>query len=175
MPDKRFLILLLLIALSGGYGVHALTARENPFPPSPMVGEKAPRFSLAAAVTTRPGLGSANLSDGQPKLLNIFASWCLPCQAEAPQLQKIADAGYRIDGVATRDSGAGVARFINRHGNPYARIGLDPKGTVQRSLRTSGVPESFVVAGDGTILYHHVGDIRAEHVPDLIGKLRSAR
>lgn len=142
---------------------------------SRMIGKELPYFELRPAVDERPGLASADFKSGEPRLLNIFASWCLPCIAEAEQLQALADEGAVIDGIAIRDRREDVAAFLSRHGNPYRAIGADDLSEVQLALGSSGVPETFVIDGKGRIVYQHIGDIRAEHVPLLLRKLAEAR
>ena len=112
---------------------------------------------------------------GQPRLLNIFASWCVPCAAEAPQLEMLKAAGVQIDAIAIRDARPDVDAFLARYGNPYARIGLDARSAVQIALGSSGVPETFVIDGKGRIAYQHIGDIRADDVPMILEKLRAAQ
>jgi cytochrome c biogenesis protein CcmG, thiol:disulfide interchange protein DsbE len=141
---------------------------------SRMVGKAVPTFSLAPANASQPGLGSANFV-GKPRLLNIFASWCIPCMAEAPVLLSMAKQGVEIDGIAIRDRPADVARFLARNGNPYARIGADNDSAVQMSLGSSGVPETFVIDGRGIIRHQHIGDIRPEDVPEILAALNAAR
>ena len=141
---------------------------------SAMVGKALPLFSLDAASVDRPGAASADFHDGKPKLLNIWASWCLPCIAEAPQLDALRDGGATIVGVAVRDKPEDVAAFLDRYGNPYTRIGRDDLSEVQLGIGSSGVPETFVVNGRGVITYQHIGDVRPEHVPLLLEKLREA-
>jgi cytochrome c biogenesis protein CcmG/thiol:disulfide interchange protein DsbE len=138
---------------------------------SAMVGKPLPDFALPAAASDRPGLSTADFRAGQPRLLNIFASWCVPCAAESPQLVELARAGVPIDGVAIRDARPDVDGFLARWGNPYARIGLDARSALQLALGSSGVPESFVVDGKGIIRYQHIGDIRAEDVAVIRQKL----
>ena len=141
---------------------------------SKMVGQPLPEFALPAAVEQVPALSRADFNDGKPKLLNIFASWCLPCIAEAPQLLELKNAGVQIYAIASRDTSEDVARFLNSHGNPYARIGSDTISKVQLELGSSGVPETFVIDGKGVIIHQHIGDIRAEHVPELLKMLKDA-
>lgn len=141
---------------------------------SAMVGKALPLFSLDAASDDRPGVASADFQDGEPRLLNIWASWCLPCIAEAPQLDALRDGGATIVGVAVRDKPEDVAAFLDRYGNPYTRIGRDDLSEVQLGIGSSGVPETFVVNGRGVITYQHIGDVRPEHVPLLLEKLREA-
>jgi cytochrome c biogenesis protein CcmG/thiol:disulfide interchange protein DsbE len=115
------------------------------------------------------------MADGKPRLLNIFASWCLPCKAEAPHLETLKAAGVEIDAIAIRDKPEDVAAFLAEFGNPFRRIGSDNEMAVQLMLGSSGVPETYVIDGDGTILFQHIGDIRAEHVPMLIEKVNAAK
>ena len=142
---------------------------------SRLVGQPLPAFTLPAAASDRPALASAELATGKPRLLNIFASWCVPCAAEAPQLLALKQAGVEIDAIAIRDARPDVDAFLKRHGNPYARIGLDARSSVQIALGSSGVPESFVIDGKGHIAYQHIGDIRADDIPMILDKLKAAR
>ncbi|MEY4575117.1 MAG: hypothetical protein RL251_1239, partial [Pseudomonadota bacterium] len=143
--------------------------------PSAMIGQKLPEFALAPAAVGVNGLASANMRDGTPRLLNIFASWCIPCRAEAPQLEALKKAGAQIDAIAIRDRPQDVADFLAQYGNPFRRIGADDEMAVQLQLGSSGVPETYVISGDGMIVYQHIGDIRTEHVPMLLQKLREAK
>ena len=141
---------------------------------SAMIGKPLPQFTLRPAVPDRPGLTSADMAGGKPRLLNIFASWCIPCAVEAPQLAALAKQGVQIDGIAIRDRPDDVAAFLARHGNPFARIGADDVSAVQMALGSSGVPETFVVDAKGVIRYQHIGEIRANQVPLIFAKLREA-
>ena len=135
---------------------------------SAMVGRKLPRFALASMLPGKPGLSDAAYRTGRrPRLVNVFGSWCLPCAAEAPQLARLKAMGVAIDGVAIRDTAPDVAAFLARYGDPYQRLGNDPASRFQLAMGSSGVPETFVIAGDGTILQQHIGDIRADDVPEL--------
>ena len=167
----------IMLALAAGlFGLFAyqLSRPKDEFIHSAMIGEQIPPFDLPAAVADRPGLSSENLADGQPKLLNVFASWCVPCAAEAPNLARLEAAGANIVAVAIRDRPEDVARFLEAYGNPFSRIGKDDISAVQLSIGSSGVPETFVIDGKGVIRYQHMGDIRDEHVPVLLAELREA-
>lgn len=142
---------------------------------SALVGKPLPAFTLPAATKGVRGLNTADLATGQPRLLNIFASWCIPCIAEAPVLLELKAKGVAIDAIAIRDTPEDVARFLARNGNPYQRIGSDVTSAVQLALGSSGVPESYVVDGKGMIRYQHVGDIRPEDVPMILDQLEAAR
>ena len=126
---------------------------------SRLTGQPVPAFSLAPATGGVLGLSSTDLASGQPRLLNVFASWCVPCIAEAPLLGELKKQGMTIDAIAVRDRPEDIARFLSRYGNPFERIGSDPESRVQLALGSSGVPETFVVDGRGIIRYQHMGPI----------------
>lgn len=142
---------------------------------SKLVGKPLPDFALPAGHEGQAALSSSDLRTGQPKLLNIFASWCIPCIAEAPVLMRLKEMGVTIEGVAIRDRPQDIARFLEKNGNPYSGIGSDVDGQVQISLGSSGVPETFVIDGKGIIRYQHIGDIRPENLPEILEKLEEAK
>ena len=169
----RWIVLALAAGLLGLFA-YMLTQPKDEFVESAMIGEPMPAFDLPPAVVDRPGLSSRDLADGRPKLLNVFASWCVPCAAEAPNLAKLEAAGANIVAVAIRDRPEDVARFLEVYGNPFSRIGKDDISAVQLSIGSSGVPETFVIDGRGVIRYQHIGDIRDGDVPVLLEELRKA-
>jgi cytochrome c biogenesis protein CcmG, thiol:disulfide interchange protein DsbE len=141
---------------------------------SAMVGKPLPELALKPLLATKPGVSSAELK-GKPRLLNLFASWCIPCIAEAPQLMALKQAGVEIDAIAIRDTPEAVQAFLARNGDPYARIGDDPTGKAQIALGSSGVPETFLIDAQGRIVDQHIGDIRADDIPGLLRKLEAAK
>jgi cytochrome c biogenesis protein CcmG/thiol:disulfide interchange protein DsbE len=141
---------------------------------SRLAGKPVPEFALPPALPGKPGLVSADLR-GQPRLLNFFASWCVPCIAEARVLTQLKDRGVAIDAIAIRDRPADVAEFLVKHGDPFDRIGLDDNSRVQLALGSSGVPESFVIDGRGRIRYQHVGPIEPADVPLILAQLEKAK
>lgn len=167
-------ILLALVAGLFGLFAYQLSQPKDDFVHSAMVGEPIPQFDLPPIVADRPGLSSRDLADGKPKLLNVFASWCVPCAAEAPNLAKLEAAGANIVAVAIRDRPEDVAAFLEAYGNPFSRIGKDDISAVQLSIGSSGVPETFVIDGKGVIRYQHIGDIRDSDVSVLLAELREA-
>jgi cytochrome c biogenesis protein CcmG/thiol:disulfide interchange protein DsbE len=154
----RFLPLLALMAFVGSVAWRLGNPVDDKIP-SHMVGQPVPAFALAPAVPDRAGLKSADLAGGKPRLINVFASWCLPCIAEAPLLTELKRQGIPIDAIAVRDRPADVAAFLVEHGDPFDRIGADPASRAQLALGSSGVPETFVVDGRGVIRYQHMGPI----------------
>ncbi len=141
---------------------------------SAFIGKPLPQFALEAAADGRPGLATADFRTGKPKLLNVFASWCVPCAVESPQLDALAKRGVEINGVAIRDRSTDVARFLATNGNPFTRIGKDDLSEVQLGIGSSGVPETFVIDGKGVIRYQHIGEIRAEDMDLILRKLAEA-
>lgn len=142
---------------------------------STLEGQPVPAFSLASILPNKPALDSSDLATGQPHLLNIFASWCVPCVTEVKVLQALKERGVHVEGIAVRDRPTDLADFLARNGDPYERIGSDPQSQVQISLGSSGVPESFVVDGKGIIRYQQIGPIEASDVPMILAKLDQAR
>jgi cytochrome c biogenesis protein CcmG, thiol:disulfide interchange protein DsbE len=142
---------------------------------SHMIGKPMPDFALGEAVAGHPGLSSADLKSGQPRLVNIFGSWCIPCRVESPQLMALKARGVPIDAIAVRDKPQDVARFLAQYGDPFSRIGDDPRSQVQFALGSSGVPETFLVDGQGVIRFQHIGEIRPEHVPELLAAWEAAK
>ncbi len=148
---------------------------DNNIIPSQMVGKPVPEFALPGATAAHQPLAAANLRDGRAHLVNVFASWCLPCAAEAPQLMALKRRGILIEGIAVRDRPEDVARFLARWEDPFDRIGSDQTSRAQFALGSSGVPESFIVDGRGIIRSQHIGDIRPEQVDDIVQAYEAAR
>jgi len=134
-----------------------------------------PDFTLPALLPTKPGVARSAYGGGQPRLLNVFASWCVPCKAEAPQLMRLKAMGVPIDAVATNDTRQAVTDFLASYGDPYQRIGDDRASKVQIALGSSGVPETFLIDGRGRIVLQHIGDIRADEVDAIAKAWRGAK
>lgn len=177
MKGFRIFLWGVVVVAAALFGLFAYQLRQpkDDFVQSAMIGKPLPEFSLKQVVADRPGLSSADLADGEARLVNIFASWCIPCRAEAPFLEQLERQGAEIVGVAIRDRPEDVTAFLAAYGNPFSRIGADDISEVQLMLGSSGVPETFVVDGEGVIRYQHIGDIRERDVPILLAELRKAR
>lgn len=170
----RLWIPLLLFSGFLGLAAYQLTQPKDDFVESRMIGQPLPYFDLPPAAEGLVGAKNTDFADGKPRLLNVWASWCVPCIAEAPQLEALKQSGVEIVGIAIRDRPEDVARFLGQYGNPYAAVGRDDLSEVQLAIGSSGVPETFVIDGKGMIRYQHIGDIRVDDVPVLLAKLQEA-
>ena len=158
---------LVVFARARGAAVRAAVRRRRLAPPF-----RADRPERAAAdlpgLDGAPGLADADLRQGHVSVVNVFASWCEPCHVEHPILMALADdddaeaKGVDIYGVAQKDSPDNVRRFLGAMGDPYAKVGLDRDGRAGIDWGVYGVPETFIVRGDGTIAYKVVGPMTAE-------------
>jgi len=137
--------------------------------PSVLVGKPAPDSTLPPlAGAAVPGLSRADLA-GRITLVNIFASWCVPCREEHPQLVEIArDPRIRLVGIDYKDSPENALRLLNEMGNPYAAIGVDTKGRAAIDWGVYGVPETFIVGPDGTIRQKFIGPIGPDALSTVI-------
>jgi cytochrome c biogenesis protein CcmG/thiol:disulfide interchange protein DsbE len=165
---KRLLFLLpvLIFLVVAGYFLWGLGPERDPKNiPSVMIDKPTPTFDLAAVPgLDAPGLATADLAQGQVVMVNFFASWCVPCRAEHPFLTALTEeTGVPLYGINHRDKPEDAAAWLAELGNPYTRIGADA-GRAAVEWGVTGVPETFIVDGQGRIRYHHRGPL----VPDVI-------
>ena len=135
--------------------------------PSPLIGKAVPDFDLPG-LGDRPGLATADLSAPGVKLVNVFASWCVPCRVEHPQIEALAARGIPVHGLNYKDAPGDAERFLAELGDPYARVGRDEAGRVGIEWGVYGVPETFVIDGEGKIVHKHVGPIQADDLETRI-------
>lgn len=128
--------------------------------PSAYQDKNLPAFSLPG-LADRDGFTQADLAIGTPVLLNVWASWCGPCRDEHPALMQLAEAGVVIFGLNYKDNEAAAQRFLGRLGNPYRGVGVDKTGAVAIELGVYGVPETFLLDGQGRVVMRHVGPLDA--------------
>ncbi|THV22195.1 DsbE family thiol:disulfide interchange protein [Peteryoungia ipomoeae] len=126
--------------------------------PSALLGTKAPALQLPALEgANRPAL-TLDAIKGKLTLVNVFASWCVPCRQEHPVLLELSkDPRITVVGINYKDRNDNALRFLGELGNPYAAIGVDPNGKAAIDWGVYGIPESYLVSPDGTILYKKVG------------------
>jgi len=170
---RKVSILLLLLAIAVGLAWQfARPARTNVF--AQTINRPLPPLDLAPGRTGSPRLTEASLASGKPQLINLFASWCVPCIAEAQQLMTLKREGIAITGIAVRDRPQAVAAFLEQHGDPYAAIGLDDDSKAQLALGAAGVPETFVVDGNGMLIRRFIGGLDESVLPDVRRALAEA-
>ncbi|MBB4065272.1 DsbE family thiol:disulfide interchange protein [Gellertiella hungarica] len=126
--------------------------------PSALIGTKAPSLNLPPL----EGSGKPALTDaavrGKLTVVNVFASWCIPCRQEHPILLELAkDERLNLVGINYKDKTEGALGFLKELGTPYAAIGIDPRGAAAIDWGVYGIPETYLVGPDGTILYKRVG------------------
>jgi cytochrome c biogenesis protein CcmG, thiol:disulfide interchange protein DsbE len=144
--------------------------------PSALIGRQVPHFNLppVTGLAERPGLSDQDLRQGGVTVLNVFASWCAPCHLEHPLLfalaqdDNLAEEGVRLFGIAYKDSPENIRRFLGQDGDPFARIGVDQSGRTGIDFGVYGVPETFIIKGDGTIAFKFVGPITEDALRDTI-------
>ena len=125
--------------------------------PSPLVGKAIPEFELPPIEGRDAGFSSADLH-GQVSIMNVWASWCVPCRVEMPLLMELAaDSTVPIYGINFKDEGDAALAFLAELGDPYERIGADRSGRVAIDWGVYGLPETFVIDAEGRIAYKHVG------------------
>ena len=137
--------------------------------PSALVGKPMPPFTLPPIEELTgagaEGFDSSDLAKGAPTIVNVWASWCVPCHEEHPLLLELAkQPGVRLYGINYKDDPAAARRFLGRYGNPFQRVGADRSGRVAIDWGVYGVPETYVITGDGKIAYRHVGPLTEEAI-----------
>ena len=177
MGTRRLLMLLPLIvflALATLF-LYRLGAGDPSRIPSALIGRAAPDTNLppvaglnSADGKPLPGLSAADFK-GAVTLVNVWASWCVPCHDEAPLLETLsADKRIRIVGINYKDQPDNARRFLGRYGNPFAAAGADQNGRASMEWGVYGVPETFIVGRDGKIAYKLVGPITEGNLDSIV-------
>lgn len=144
--------------------------------PSPLIGKPVPQFELPPVKGRSLGLSAHDLK-GEVSIVNIFASWCLPCREEHPFLLQLKAEGIApIHGINYKDRPEDASRWLDALRDPYTRTGADIDGRVGIDWGVYGVPETFVVDREGRIAYKHIGPVTPklldETLRPLIARLR---
>jgi cytochrome c biogenesis protein CcmG, thiol:disulfide interchange protein DsbE len=168
--------LIIFMALAAVFTVQLLSGRDESLIPSALIGKPAPAMTLPPVEglvkdgQPMPGLDPAGFA-GQVTLVNVWASWCVPCRVEHPLLMQLAaDKRIRLVGLNYKDKPENARSFLGELGNPFSAVGADTTGRAAIEWGVYGVPETFIVGRDGKVLYKHVGpfdpvSIRDELVP----------
>lgn len=171
LTSRRMLMLAPLgLAMAGSAGFYAMlrgmgTGSYDPRGvPSVLVGRAAPPFTLPPLEATGlAGFTNAELSDlPAPMLVNFWASWCVPCIIEHPQLMRLSREGVAVWGVNYKDKPQDAAQFLTRHGNPFQRLGADQPGRVAIDWGVYGVPETYLLDRAGIVRWRWPGPVTPE-------------
>jgi cytochrome c biogenesis protein CcmG, thiol:disulfide interchange protein DsbE len=167
---RRLLYILPLVAFLAVAAWFAVGLTRDPNRiPSALIDQPMPSFTLPALADMGvPGLATVDIR-GKVALVNVFASWCVPCRSEQPILMRLArEKGMTLYGIDYKDQATAGAAFLKEFGNPYAAIGVDADGKVGIDWGVYGVPETFVIDRDGRIRHKHVGPITPEALSTTI-------
>ena len=173
--------LLLFGALAAIFLSQLLSGKDNSIIPSALIGKSAPTLALAPldgairAGQPVPALDTAAIK-GKLTLVNVWASWCVPCRQEHPVILGLAqDPRINVVGINYKDKNDAALAFLGELGNPFRAIGVDPKGAAAIDWGVYGIPESFLVGPDGTILFKQVGPFTDDAVRNqLLPKIEEA-
>jgi cytochrome c biogenesis protein CcmG/thiol:disulfide interchange protein DsbE len=175
-PRRRWLTALPLIgfALLAGLFLARIKDGDPSIIPSALIGRPVPAVALPGLDgllrdgTAVPGF-DATAFKGKISIVNIWASWCVPCHDEAPLLLELSkDPRLQLVGINYKDVPENARRFLGRYGNPFARVGVDANGRAAIEWGGYGVPETFIVGRDGTIHYKLVGPITPENINTVL-------
>lgn len=168
--NRRVLLLgPLAVAAAAGAGAWSILGRMragrfDPHEvPSQLIGKPAPQFGpMPPLDPAQTGFASTDLRTGRPLLVNFFASWCVPCIIEAPALMALSQEGFPIWGIAYKDKRPAARTFLVRNGDPYQRIAMDEPGRVAIDWGVYGVPESYLLDGNGVVRWRQAGPVTPE-------------
>ena len=171
-PQRRLFLMALPLVIFAALAVlfwFGLGSGDPSRIPSALIGRPAPQTALpplqdlVANGAAVPGLDPAAFK-GKVSLVNVWASWCVPCHDEAPLLSELAkDKRLQLVGINYKDEPGNARRFLGRYGNPYRVVGVDANGRASIEWGVYGVPETFIVGRAGTIVYKMVGPVTPDN------------
>lgn len=181
---RRLLLLLplLLFLVTAVYLARQLLSGRDPaHVPSALIGKSVPETILPPLKAGKPGFARVDFGTrdfpADPVLVNVFASWCVPCRAEHPYISALG----RLEGVAlygfnVKDERKAALDWLQELGDPYARIGFDPAGRNAVEWGVYGYPETFLISPEGIVIYKHVGPLHPELIErEIMPRLRDFR
>lgn len=166
------LMFLPLIVVAGFVGASfwAMNRADPNAMPTALAGKAAPAVSLEPLGAGAP-FTDADLRDGKIKLVNYWASWCAPCRVEHPNLRKLSEDGVEIYGVNWKDTPDKALGFLAEMGDPFTKLGADPKNKMGIDWGVAGVPETFVVDGEGNVITRIAGPLTEAVIADQVEPL----
>ena len=181
---RRLLVALPLILFAGLAAVFLLRlyGGDPSRLPSALIGKPVPDFKLEPLAelvdngTAVQGFSSGVLYGNKVSLVNVWASWCVPCRAEHPYLMELAKrSDIQVIGLNYKDKPANARRFLGTHGNPYERVGVDPNGRVSVDWGVYGVPETFIVDKKGVIRFKQIGPLTQDSLKRFLPQIEAAK
>lgn len=170
----RLLPVLVFAGIAAFFGLALMSADPSKVP-STLIGKAVPKSAFPALSELTedgkpvPGFTSADLATGKPTVVNYWASWCAQCVEEHPLLDKLAtSSGADVYGVNYKDTDVAARRYLSRYGNPYAAVGTDANGRTAIDWGVYGMPETFVIDGQGRIVYKHIGPLSPQSIESKI-------
>lgn len=172
MKVTQIPLFVLLFVLGGmTYSLYTKKDSGSILPQTKLMGQKIPDFKLEAY-----GGGYMKPEDlkGNYAILNVFASWCVACQMEHSNFNYL-NKNYDVDifGISWRDNPTKLDKYLKEKGNPYKKVGLDPKGELIVQLGTRGIPETYVISPEGKIVYHHPGLLERDKAIEIAEKIKN--
>lgn len=164
---KPLFIIPVVLAALMGVGAYLAMQNKDDALPSTREGGPAPALTVTE-FEGAPAFSVDDLAGGEVVLVNFWASWCAPCRAEHPQLVALADEGVDIFGVNYKDEPAKARKFLDDLGNPFARLVADPTGRTGLDWGLYGVPETFIIDGDGKVVKRFAGPITVGVLDSII-------
>jgi cytochrome c biogenesis protein CcmG, thiol:disulfide interchange protein DsbE len=174
---RRALLMALPLIMFTGLAVLFLFGLHDGDPsriPSALIGHPAPQTALppleglVSNGQPIPGLDPATFK-GKVSVVNVWASWCVPCHDEAPLLTALGqDKRLQLIGINYKDTAENARRFLGRYGNPFGMVGVDSNGRAAIEWGVYGVPETFVVGREGTIVFKLVGPITSDNIDGVL-------
>ena len=163
-----FAPLIIFALLAGVFAMQLFSGKNVNEVPSVLIGQASPETALPALDPALPGIKSADFR-GRVTVLNVFASWCVPCRDEHPFLIELTkDTRFTLSGLNYKDKPDQAANFLKELGNPYDEVGADVSGRAGIMWGVYGVPETYVIGRDGTIRYKFTGPLDPEKIKSVL-------
>ena len=166
LPLAPFVLLVVVLALGLG--------RDPSRLPSPFIGKQLPEFTAPMLGDNEGKPVSSTDLNGEVWMLNIWASWCVPCLQEHPQITWLSSQGVKVVGLNFKDDATEAKDWLEKNGNPFLFSLVDADGAIGIDLGAYGVPESFVIDAEGKLLHKHVGPVFANEARNILEIAKNA-
>jgi cytochrome c biogenesis protein CcmG/thiol:disulfide interchange protein DsbE len=172
----RFMPVMVVLVMMAFMGVVMMGGGDDKNAHYHLLGKPLPTFIMKALGGEGEVKAADLVAEKRPILINFFASWCVPCVAEAEYIKALSiDEELLMVGIVYKDSEARAKDFLQKHGNPFEVIGFDDEGRTAIEFGVAGVPETILVDAQGVIRFRHVGPITAEHIQMVRAKIATLK